>query len=359
MKRFFILLLIAIIYLSAFLLYALNTPDYTVQAIHWLAKKYLSPYHIQSLHLTKQRFIFPRGIVWGDFHIVLSGKKGENPLYFNFDNLSIIHTSGNEFQIDLHNGHIRRGDVDIHGIYLTSLLLLKKDYNLIGAAQVKTAYYKKFEIRNMISEIMAKQGIVELDDFNALVYGGKLEGEILLEYKPSLNYSISLDIHHLDLDNFRPFNPQIPAFIEGVIEGHIEIAGQEDDIKSIYTDLQLTEEGKIKAVFFEPLIKSFPSNVAQRQDLEDVLDRDEKIPIELAHIKINEWQDKRISGIIHLKSKKMNVDLKQPIDIHFDENLNVIIKRWKKFSWMLNYVYKIMMNSLSAAVKSYYGSQSN
>ena len=158
--------------------------------------------------------------------------------------------------------------------------------------------------------------------------------------------------------NCGSLNPQIPQWVDGTIEGTIEIQGQKDRLQTVNADLQLVGEGKVKAAFFEPLIKSFPSHVSQRQDLEKILEQKGMVPIELAHVKIEEWHDKKVSAIVHLKSKKMNIDLKQPITIHFDEDLHVIIKQWQKFSWVLNYIHTTVMDSLSTAVRRYYGDPS-
>ncbi|MCK5214447.1 MAG: hypothetical protein KAR05_03755 [Candidatus Omnitrophica bacterium] len=359
MKRLFILLLIIGIYLVAVTMHVLNTPEYTQYVLRWLVKKYYPQYSIQSLNLSTQRFVFVPGITIGGFQIVLSSRDGVNPVYINLDRLSVIHASGPEFQVDMHGGEIRQGKLAVKGINVTALLSVEEKVAAVGAVQVQEAVNQGLALQNVIAEFSLNQRSIKLTDFAASAYEGKMTGEITVEYSPQILYSISVDIGHVDTQNCGGLHPQIPVLVDGVLEGSFNISGSQDGILEVSSDLQLKRGGKIKASFFEPIIKSFPENVKQRQDLETVLRQDGKIPIEKAQITITDWQKNNFSGLIHLKSQRLNIDLKQPLDITLDEDINVVIRKWQKFSWVMNDVYKIIMSSLSVAIKSYYESQPN
>jgi hypothetical protein len=109
----------------------------------------------------------------------------------------------------------------------------------------------------------------------------------------------------------------------------ITIAGNKTNFKTLDLKAKVTKEGKVNASllkFVSPYIPRTQESVA----LDGMIERGEKIPVEVAVMEIRSIDAHKLSGFVKLFVGKLNLDLNLPIDILYDGNLITLIEWYRK-----------------------------
>ena len=165
---------------------------------------------------------------------------------------------------------------------------------------------------------------ISLRGFSADCYGGKITGEISLEYAPRISYSIDIKLTDVDPDLMKAANPAVFSQVQGKINGTAFLAGNLKEIDRLEGRFDIAEGGKLKAALLGFLVPYIPQST-QKKELELLVKGNGDIPFENGALRLKNLDKDTLSTQIDLQSKAFNLDFDVGVDVHVDGGLNKLL----------------------------------
>lgn len=316
--------------------WALNSARFTEWFFLRAAKKDLPHVSISSLQISGQQFRFPNQFVFQGIKAVVIQDKVSYTLEASalkarglltmWRPKNDLHVTLEGFQVSSSAGSLRdfSGEVD-------AALVRGQIRNLTGNIRWTLGRWGPYELYNVSSVLGHRDKSILLKNFSAEAYGAKFNGEISLEYPSGLSYSMQIAFKDLDAGRLRPLNDSIPTQIEGVFNGTLTVAGRGSDIEHIDLQTQIVRGGKIRASLLSFVTQYMPSS-RERSHLEKVLQSNGKVKLEKASVQLKSVSKDKLTALVKLFSRELNLDQNFVIDINSDGKLTTLLDYADRFS---------------------------
>ncbi len=187
------------------------------------------------------------------------------------------------------------------------------------------------QLSDVASQMSGDSHRVVFDHFQSVFAEGAIKGKILLDYAPDVAYSMNLNIQKLQTKRLSRWNSQIFDQIDGEISGHLILAGNLQNITSLESDFQMSEGSTMKAALLGFIANYLPQS-QERKALEVLIKTQGVIPLEKATVTIKNDGKEKLSSILMLQSRKLNLDLNVALDMDVEGGLQGALNHFKEFS---------------------------
>jgi hypothetical protein len=323
------MLLVVIVLLATGLFYLLNSPFLARRIITSAIKKNLKGYILEDLTIGRQQWIVPDRLVFSNIQCRL---KTENEFYHIL--IQQIECTPltrpirvRVIRIAFESSQIVAQPSDIQAaVFLKGLGLDRFE----GEAQIPHLEAYKYRFDQMSAKIDGDLKKMALRDLKADSYEGKLFGEILLDWQKNLPYSINVHFDGVDLRPMKEANPSLGE-VEGVISGSLTVEGNARNFHALDFHANVTKDGRINASLLK-FVSPYIPRTQESAVLDGMMQRGEKIPIEVAVMELRSIEAHKLSGLVKLSVRKLNLDLNLPIDILYDGNLISLVKWYRRIN---------------------------
>ena len=330
-----VVLFLVVIGLSTAFYIAFNTPTVSKKIIRHVLARQFPQYRIAKLNIRRQHFFFPEKLVLSDVVLKLIVNKQS----FEFaadqiflDDLCRVFKKQSPLQIAVKGARINSEGITLESIQSESFIELKSDldYRFKGIATVKSAEFFSEKLSGIRMDFLGDQNQVQIKNGLAKCYGGTLKAELILQMHPAIKYSVNLLLNYLDFNELRKIN-EAYAGLEGKLSGQISVSGEGRKVEAISLNLDVSQGGKINSVLFKSLVQSVPMINLDKEKMK-LFDSPSMIPFEKETIQLKNLNDKELSGLIVLESRKLNMNFNLEPTIRIDGSLTGLLEQWHKFS---------------------------
>ncbi len=335
MLRILIILFLAIALVVGGAYLTLNTTLVTQRLILQQFPKVSNACGVQSLKLSSQKFDFPDEIVWDDVQAVL--KCSDQQIEIDIKRLTLkglanIFFGQKNLTLDIEEMMLKSPQAVLNNIYISAQIISKGSQSVFIAGGVRclTAQWGDYAVKNITAKISGDERQIQFKDFAAQAYQARLEGEISLEYKPRLAYSIQMKLSDLDLVQLEQVSPVIVSQFQGKVYGTVKLKGNQEDLEFFQAEGDIEEGGRIKAALLGFVTQYIPRS-QERQQLELLLKEDDMVVVELISVRLKSVTSHKISGLMKISSEQLNLDLNFPITINLDGKITSLFKYWNDF----------------------------
>lgn len=171
---------------------------------------------------------------------------------------------------------------------------------------------------------------IYIKDFQANCYEGKITAQLRWSYINKQAYQLDLDFNDVDLKELEKINRDVFDKIHGRITGNLMVRGDKNGTAQFESTVRILSGGEIQAFLLEPLLAYIPQSV-QRKDLEGLIRKKGRVPVEKAVIELKRVADEKLSSTVNLESKKMNLNTKVVLDINVEGGVKNLYKHLMEF----------------------------
>jgi len=291
---------------------------------------------ISRIDLTAPRIFRDRELLWQKVYIDFTD--GEDKYHIAFESLLVKRVNSNNPREDriafkMKDFIYTSPDINIDGLNIELNALIKKR-NVVGVTGPLTAdeiSYGDYKMNNVSSNIVIDHRALNFNDFNADFYGGKILGKIILDYVKEITYIMDIDLREISIKKLAVANPALFSQVSGNVDGHINVKGDNQRVKSLSGVFDIVSEASVKASLLRELIGYIPPST-QRNEIAGLLETGGNIPLSKAQVQIESFSEDKIKVRFDLFSEKLNLDLDIPVDINVEGGWMSLFDAWKKIS---------------------------
>jgi len=193
-----------------------------------------------------------------------------------------------------------------------------------GIAENGILEWDRYRVENVNTRFRKTGKGVIFDHFAGDLYGGKVDGKIVLETDPVIYYDIILNITDLDIQKIERLHPDVFGKVRGRLRGDMRIQGGADGVRKLTGTLTADEGGKIQASLLEPLLKYIPQT-QQKRLLQSVIMEDGLLPLQKADIGLSLIDAKTLVTHFDLESQEYNLDLDLTVELNVEGGLGQLL----------------------------------
>ncbi len=330
-----------IIFVSLFILifgfgyYLLNSSWFWEKLAVSLIKQGGKEVQSAQLSIQKTNFNLPTKLILEDVKLKIKIQE----VSYTID-LSGLTIDANSFIV----GRDKKIDLNLSGLRIESSVANLKDANMVlavsfeknllkslkGTLKIASADSNKYVLTNISADITGDQKNIVLDNFLASSYNGEVKGKITLAYQPAVTYDIALAIKDVDLTAMRAANMEVFSQVRGKLQGDVELKGEPAKIHSIIMNLEIPQEGQVKARLLKPFFDYIPQST-QKKDLELLMKVDGLVALDKAVLALKSSSEEKLSTTIGLESKRFNLDTHLTVDFNIEGGLQNLFVFLQKF----------------------------
>lgn len=200
-----------------------------------------------------------------------------------------------------------------------------------GHLRISEIRQQDYLLSGVSADISGDLALWRFRNFYAQFYGGLIRGEILLDSKNQMLYSIHMQLEEVDLKQLRRANPEFFSNVKGTVLGTIDLSATPAKVHSINAQFSTARGGEIKASLLNYLLQYIPANSSQRKDLEKLIKSDGNVPLNRADIEIKNLTDEKLSSRIKLLSERFNLDIDVTLDVSVEGGFQNLLNYQKNF----------------------------
>jgi len=328
-----LILLIIVLAVSGFIL--LNSSGFTQRVAPYFIHKHFKDVKINNLTIEKQNFNLPSQLKFENIKAQIIIKNDR----YDLDTGSVVLSGSNLFSLTPKKYYVHIKDLNLS----SELIKFKKaaialessgrsaDANAInGNFFVSAVQYLDYRAKNISGNLRMDLVKLMMRNVQAQAYGGRLGGEIVLEYQQDLTYSIKVNIKQVELKKLEQANAALFSQVKGKVDGRVDIRGKLNGKNNISGTIWYVEGGEIKATLLKPLLEYIPQS-AKIDKLNTLINENGYIPLDAALVRIESLQDKKFSAEIDFESKEYNLDVDLSLDFNIEGGLTNLIKLQKHY----------------------------
>ena len=330
-----------LVLLGASIYWCLNSVGFTQKTLPRLINSFQTNWKIVNLTAGRQQFDW-RGIFQVDNLSCELNSEGK-PYQFSIKSLSAVRRSNNaslqqrelkDFYIEIKGleAHLPAGDIQQGEVRGEGVFNREQSLAINGTIRLGDLTLEGYHWQNVSCMFLSDKKIFKCDDLEAGFYGGKMNGQILLEMKPDFPYSIKISFRQVDLALLQSTGPTVVSMLQGNISGTLSLGGQRQSVDSFDLDILASEGGKVKASVLGPLVEHIPAQTQQRQELNRLVEEDGFLPLEKASGEIKYDGREQLSGEFHLFSKELNLSINYPVTINIEGGILNLVEQLQQFS---------------------------
>ena len=171
---------------------------------------------------------------------------------------------------------------------------------------------------------------ITIKDFQADCYDGKITAQLSWSYVNRQAFQMEVDFQDVDLRELEKINRNIFDKIHGRIAGDLMVRGDKHGTAEFESNVKILSGGEIQAILLEPLLAYIPQSV-QRKDLEGLIKKKGRVPVEKAVIQLKRVADEKLSSTVNLESKKMNLNSNVTLDINVEGGVKNLYSHLMEF----------------------------
>lgn len=163
---------------------------------------------------------------------------------------------------------LNTGSLEMMGMRFENMVVNIPEASQTGTLFIKQVKYEKFKIETIKSDLKLIGQSLNLDNLQADIFGGKIEGNLKILLQKTIDYSLGLKAINLKAkDIIKDLNLQEKVQMTGVLGGDIDFKGNDLDFKFIKGDLALTEPGGDLTIKDTSFLENMAKNTNQSLDL--------------------------------------------------------------------------------------------
>lgn len=323
LRIFFLFLILPVCFLGLGAFWALNSTDIFEVVIPLRLNPLLKGTRILEMNIERQSFIWPGRFEFEDVSVTFWEGGERRPFALRklqIDGIDRLFSSG-PIEAKLTGLNLQTSVFKVNEVDGAVTLSLNKDHSLHSIAGELTAAsvdYQTLLVEYLRSDIAGDDRRIHFKDFLANFNGGVVRGEILLDYAPKLSYSIKLNFNDVDLSRLEKTHSAIFSYVQGVVEGDIQIEGDAGSFSSIIGRFDTSGGGQIKAFLLKHLLEYLPAHSAERSRLETIIRQGGYVKLEVADGQINSADEEHLNIRLHLFSQAHNLDITYPVDVYVE-----------------------------------------
>ena len=312
--------------LAGFFYVAIYTSWLSTGLVRHVLQQRLPEWQIQSCLISRQQLVSPSQMDFQDIQLIL--RKSSDAITLNIEKIfckDFIHffKEGDPMSFEIQGLDFGMGNNHVHHSNATVSLAFqqRKLKELMGRLNVPELDVAAYSLKNIGSDFYGRDGQIQFDNVAADFYGGQVRGHILLAYQENFPYSIDLEFTRVDLKRLQEETQADSAQVEGKAKGFLRAAGDRRQLRSLETDINIIEGATIRAALLDFIAQYIPPS-RQRNEFASLVKKDGKLPLETATVHFQNVNPRKLSGLMRIYSRKLNVNLNPTIDINTDGELS-------------------------------------
>jgi hypothetical protein len=198
-----------------------------------------------------------------------------------------------------------------------------------GDVAIMTMEAYKYKIGNITADIDGRKRSLSLNNFKADFYKGKIAGQIDVDWAKGVHFQTDVKFDGVDISALKDVDASVYGQMEGIIQGSFSIGGTTRSFDTLGLKASITRDGRLNASLLKFVLPYIP-RTEESQKLQNLMKQGLKVPIEVANVDIRSIDEHKLSGILKLGVRQLNLNLNLPMDILYDGNLFSLIEWYRK-----------------------------
>lgn len=329
-KKILLFLFLVILIVPGSIYYLLNSAWFLEKIIPVALNRQFPDIQIEELRIGKQQFTLPGHLSLKNVQYVILQ---DDEKYAVFQEKMDIRFYGFKKQIMLkvQGGAVQSSAITLKDadIFLNVASDEGETFHTDGKLRILSAVSQRYKLTNIRSKISGDGQRIYFKDFLADCYGGKVTGEIFLDYKPDISYSIETKLSDLDLVLMRRANEQIFSNVTGKVSGTLVVKGTPEKIESVKASLDAPGGGELRASLLKNLLEYIPPTT-QKEDLKALMKTGGNIPLQKATIDLESVSDEKLVTDIGLASQTFNLNANVTVEINVEGGFKNLLEHLQK-----------------------------
>ena len=305
-----VLLIVVLGFYVAFCI-SFYTPIVSQKLIRSVITEEFPQYKIEKLKIGRQTFFFPRQLTFYDIDLKLRQGKDEfqfNVVEVSFDHILAFIKKEVALQIQIRQAQAHWNEITLQNIQIECLIELTRasQYQLKGTGTAQSLEFSFEKLQDLDFEFSGDQNQFRITNGFAKAYNGTLKGDLVLDVKSENKYTVNLLLNEIDFTELKKINDAY-AGLEGKLSGSVQLSGKNQKAESISLNLAITGGGRIKSDLLKFLVEYVPT-INLDKEKKKLFEEPSMIPFEKGTIQLKNLNDKQLSGLIVLESRKLNMN---------------------------------------------------
>lgn len=331
-----IVIVIVLIAAGAGVYRALNSVKFTPWIIKKIVHKNFPQVTIDAIQVGAQRFRFPNEFTFSGIKAAIRQDKVSYKVEareLRAEGLLTAWRPKNDLKVDLKAFQLDSDIGAIQDLFTTAYVEMADGQirNLTGTVQFREGRFGVYVVNDAACVLGHQDKKLFFKNVTAQAYGSKLNGEISLEYPPSLFYSVQIVFQDLDISRLKAVNADLPKQVEGVFSGAVAMSGRQADLQNLDLETHVVRDGKIRASLLNFVTQYMPSS-KEREYLDKALESNGKVNVETGSVQLKSLSKNKLTALVKLFSKELNLDQNFVIDINSDGKLTTLLDYVDQFS---------------------------
>jgi hypothetical protein len=307
----------------------LNTP----WLITRVAPRYIKHYSNQAvtvkLHIGTQKFHFPETLVFTDFEATVT--RQDISFRINARKLTLYKfftylNKRQSIRFLMNGGTVAHGGLSLGDLNVSGAVFFQGPYfsRLEGIFAAKAVGLRPYALRNMRGQFRAQRNKFLLQEVSAEGYGGKLNGQMTLEFSPEGNYSCWLELVGLKPAELARGGPWVFSQLAGPFSGALRVIWDNRQISLMSLDLQFDDGGTIGPVLTQKIL-SYRDHLDVKETLKSLVSPDGNLSVSGGKLRIQNTGPYRLLWNYAIEDNVGGVRLKEAQDSYMNGGLTAVL----------------------------------
>lgn len=311
---------------------ALNSAKVGEKLFPFLVNRYLNEPAIENLRIGRQALELPDTFMMEDVELTFRRDRTYTVRFQRF------HVDGGEAYLS----PARNIKFNIKGLSVSSDQLELRDAAASltmplstrvarGPVSVSSFTFDPYQVTDLKARAVVSGEEIELNDITAEGYGGRVQGQVILDLEPQVPFLAQVNFEGVELSEMQDVHPEFFSKLAGPVNGRMILLGETGHLRSLDVDLKTVGGGKVSASVLKRLIEYIPDGF-QQQQFEAIDAAGGNVLLETAEVKIKSVSEEQVKADILFASRQLNVKVDLTLDLNIEGGLKNMLGLLEKLS---------------------------
>ncbi len=319
MKKVIVILITLILIIAGTAYWALNSATFTELVLPPVANYFVKDIRITKLTVAQQTFSLKGAFTVDSLLIKIKDQTGEIALAFDKVQIASVYDLlriGRLVSINASGGTFMATDLVIDAIQFHGAAAHTSDnkYTLNGDVSIAKVDAQKLIVTNMTGHLEGVLPEITISNIMAQCYNGSLNVAVIAKPEEKGYLEISLTLDNIDIYEAGKDRPDLFNQVNGIADISALVKANTGGITDVQAEMVMVEKSKVNASLLQYLLNYIPPS-AERTELELSIKEKKKITVDKAAVKVTDFDSEKISLLVQLSSKRINLDLNLTLDL--------------------------------------------
>lgn len=324
-SKVILILSLSVIILVTICVCLLNQPSFLSWATRFIINKYSTGIIVDRVSMDQVRWFFWQKVSLKNFKVTSRIRGVGYQLSSSqviIDSLDGL-ISKDPIKVTVKDSNIISKDLTVSGVETETRIHMDRFKYSFSLTQMSIAQlkYRQYSINDIKGSLNDANRQIVLSNVYGNLYGGNMLLNGWFKYSAPMSYQSRIQLNHVDSNLLSKENPSFSQ-LTAVVDGDITLKNFKNSGLNIQADLHAPSGGRMKA----SLLMFLAQYVPQRQQIEDLIQRNEQIPLDKARIIVTSLSSQKISSQVALTSSSINLNMNIKFDFNIEGGLEHLLE---------------------------------